>query len=161
MEIRLAKINDLEDIAMIEQVCFPQTEAANYQSIKNRLITFRENFVVAVIDGKIVGFINGCTTDQPVLSDELYDDVSLHKKNGEYMTVFGLDVLPSYQHRGIASQLMNTYIDIARKRHKKGIVLTCKECLIGFYERFGYVYQGISASQHGGVKWNDMLLLLD
>lgn len=161
MEIRLAKINDLEDIAMIEQVCFPQTEAANYQSIKNRLITFRENFVVAVIDGKIVGFINGCTTDQPVLSDELYDDVSLHKKNGEYMTVFGLDVLPSYQHRGIASQLMNTYIDIARKRHKKGIVLTCKECLIGFYEGFGYVYQGISASQHGGVKWNDMLLLLD
>lgn len=161
MKIRLGRIDDLDEIAFIEQSCFPPAEAADYQSLKKRLTAFRENFLVAIVNKKIVGFIDGCTTDQPVLIDVLYNDVSLHKPNGQYMTVFGLDVLPDYQHQGIANTLMKVYIDLAKERHKKGIVLTCKDHLIGFYEGFGYVYQGVSASQHGGVQWNDMLLLLD
>ena len=27
-----------------------------------------------------------------------------------------------------------------------------------FYEKAGFIWQGVSASTHGGVKWNDMLL---
>ena len=37
-------------------------------------------------------------------------------------------------------------------------ILTCKEKLIGFYEKFGYVNLGISDSKHGGAVWYDMIL---
>ena len=40
----------------------------------------------------------------------------------------------------------------------KGCILTCKEKLIGFYEKFGYVNLGISDSKHGGAVWYDMIL---
>lgn len=79
---------------------------------------------------------------------------------GENMMVFGLDVLPSYQHHGIAQQLMEEYIEVGKKLQKKHIILTCKERLIPFYEQFGYVCHGVSASTHGGVTWYDMVLPL-
>ena len=82
----------------------------------------------------------------------------MHNPNGAYQTVFGLDVLPEYQHNGYASQLMNHLIKVSKERNKKGIILTCKDHLIGFYESFGYRHLGVSASNHGDAKWNDMLL---
>ena len=36
--------------------------------------------------------------------------------------------------------------------------MTCKDRLIGFYERFGYKNLGLSQSVHGGAVWYDMIL---
>ena len=44
--------------------------------------------------------------------------------------MFGLDVLPQYQRRGIAADLMEHLIADAWKRGKKGMILTCKERLL-------------------------------
>lgn len=156
--IRNATIDDLDIIYNIEAECFPKAEAATYDSFKERLTTFPESFFVAELDKNIIGFINGCSTDKPELPDELYHDSSMHKPDGDYQTVFGLDVLPNYQHNGYASDLMKYLIKISEKRNKKGIVLTCKDHLIGFYESFGYKHLGVSNSTHGNAKWNDMLL---
>jgi hypothetical protein len=41
---------------------------------------------------------------------------------------------------------------------RKGVILTCKEELIQYYTRFGYVNTGISKSVHGGSKWYNMIL---
>lgn len=38
------------------------------------------------------------------------------------------------------------------------MILTCKDHLIHYYQKFGFVHQGVSVSCHGGAKWNDMLL---
>ncbi len=65
-----------------------------------RMGAFQENFVVAVKDEQIVGFINGGTTDKPVLPDEFYHDITLHRKDGEIQTVFGLNVIPEYRSSG-------------------------------------------------------------
>ena len=158
--IRLANKNDIEQIIKIESICFPKAEAATAESFHQRFEVFPENFIVAEDkkENKIVGFINGCTTDKPELPDELYEDANLHKKDGDYQTVFGIDTLPEYQHQGIASHLMNNLIEVSKKRNKKGIVLTCKDHLIHFYEKFGYKCYGVSKSNHGGAKWNDMVL---
>lgn len=112
-------------------------------------------------DNKIIGFINGCTTDEPNLPDELYSNAKLHKPNGDYQTLFGLDVLPEYRRQGVAGKLLRSLIDLAKKRGKKGMVLTCKDHLIHFYESNGFEFQGVSKSCHGGAKWNDMLLIFD
>lgn len=39
---------------------------------------------MAVKDGKVIGFVNGCTTDKPELPDELYHNCSLHKADTDY-----------------------------------------------------------------------------
>ena len=66
------------------------------------------------------------------------------------------------QHRmmqhGIAARLMNTLIDDARSAGRKGCTLTCKDRLIHYYAKFGYKDEGISASEHGGAVWYDMVL---
>lgn len=161
LEVREATILELEEIINIEKECFPPAEAAKEEDIRKRFDAFKENFIVAIEDGKVVGFINGCTTDRPELPDELYHDTSLHKPEGEYQTVFGLDVLPQYRKKGIAGKLLNYLIKVSMDRGKKGMVLTCKDYLVYYYEKFGFEHRGVSASSHGGAKWNDMVLLLE
>ena len=158
IKIEQAKAEDLKDIANIEAICFPQTEACGYEEFVKRNEVFGENFLVARKDDQIVGFINGNETSQRYLPDCFYSDASLHDPKGIYMTVFGIDVLPTYQHQGIASMLMHAYIDLARKKGKEGIILTCKDRLLPFYESFGYKKLQDSLSSHGGAKWNDMFL---
>ena len=134
MEIRQAVVAELEQIIDIEQICFPPLEAAKEDDIRKRFEVFQECFVVAVEGNQVLGFINGCMTDKPELPDELYHGAALQKPEGVYQTVFGLDVLPEYQRKGIATKLMNAFTELARKRRKKVMVLTCKDHLIPFYE---------------------------
>ncbi|MDZ5254027.1 GNAT family N-acetyltransferase [Clostridium sp. LIBA-8841] len=161
MEIREANRADLEEIIVIEGECFPVAEAAKEKDIRKRFDAFKENFIVAVKDGKVIGFINGCTTDKPELPDELYHDTKLHNPNGDYQTVFGLDVLLEFRKNGVAEKLLNRLIELSKERGKKGMVLTCKDHLVHYYEKFGFKNHGVSDSSHGGAKWNDMILLFD
>ena len=105
-----------------------------------------------------MGFINGCVTDERTIRDEMYEDSSLHRPDGRYQSVFGLDVIPQERRRGIAELLMRTLIEDARKKGRAGMILTCKDRLIHYYEKFGYVNQGLSESVHGNAVWYDMLL---
>ena len=159
MKIRLAAKEDLNEIIKIESICFPEAEAAKESDFQKRFDAFKENFIIAEDNGKIIGFINGCTTDLPELPDELYHNVQLHKNHGDYQTIFGLDVLPDYRRIGVATQLMNYFIELSKERGQKGMVLTCKNHLIHYYEKFGFKHQGVSASEHGGAAWNDMVLI--
>lgn len=158
--IRQSTLQDLDAVTMIESICFPPAEGATRDSLRDRLAAFTTSFLVAELDGQLIGFINGCITNQDTLTDDLYESTAKHDLAGENMMVFGLDVLPSYQHHGIAQQLMEEYIEVGKKLQKKHIILTCKERLIPFYEQFGYVCHGVSASTHGGVTWYDMVLTL-
>ena len=161
MEIRLALPSELEQIITIEQICFPPAEAASEEEIRSRFKVFGECFIVAVEEGKVLGFVNGCITDKPELPDALYHDTAMHRADGDYQTVFGLDVLPEFQRKKIATKLMNFFIATAKERGKKGVVLTCKDHLIPFYTSCGFKHYGISVSSHGGSKWNDMLLIFE
>ena len=135
------------------------SEAASNEAIQKRLETFGDCFFVAEMPhGEVIGFINGCVTDRTTICAEMFADVTYHSPEGAYQSVFGLDVLPQYQRRGIAADLMEHLIADAWKRGKKGMILTCKERLIPYYERFGYRNLGKSQSVHGGAIWYDMLL---
>ncbi len=41
---------------------------------------------------------------------------------------------------------------------RKGLVLTCKDHLVHYYAKFGFENEGVSESEHGGVRWNQMRL---
>ena len=49
-------------------------------------------------------------------------------------------------------------ISDARAQGRKGLVLTCKEALVHYYAKFGFVNEGISGSTHGGGVWYQMRL---
>lgn len=158
--IRAAALEDLEALARIESACFPPAEAAGRETLKQRMEAFLDCFFVAETGGTPVGFIDGCVTDSPAIEDILFEDASRHNPLGAYQSVFGLSVLPEYQRRGIAAQLLQQMIAWAKESGRKGVILTCKEHLLPYYSRFGFENQGVSASVHGGAVWYDMLLRL-
>lgn len=156
--IRQVRKEDIDAVTQVEAVCFPAAEAAQRDAFVQRIETFPESFFVAEKDGRIVGFINGCVTDSRTISDEMFEDVGLHQPSGAYQSIFGLDVVPEYQHHRLASRLMEHMIGEARRQGRRGLILTCKDRLIGFYEKFGYRELGLSKSVHGGAVWYDMIL---
>ena len=158
MEIRLATMADLEEITAVEAICFPPAEAADREAFRKRLEIFPKHFWLLVEDNRIISIINGMATDIPVLDDEMFADASMHKKDGAWQMIFGVETLPEYRGRGYAAELMQQVIADTKKAGRKGLMLTCKEALIPFYEQFGYVNEGKSASTHGGAVWYDMRL---
>lgn len=154
--LRQAEINDLEEIANLERICFPEGEAASETAFSRRLKVYKEHFWILELDNKIVGLINGMVTNELDLQDEMYHNEDMHNEQGEWQMIFGVETHPEYQNRGYASILINKMIGEAQKENRKGLVLTCKEKLIHYYEKFGFVNEGISGSVHGNTVWYQM-----
>lgn len=158
MEIRKATLNDLEAIEAVEAECFPPAEAASLESIRKRLTVFPDYFWVLFDGDKMVGFVNGMATDLPDLCDEMYDDASMHKADGKWQMIFGVDTIPEYRKQGCAERVLKQVISDTKAAGKLGLVLTCKDHLVHYYAKFGFVDEGISDSTHGGVVWHKMRL---
>ena len=158
MEIRTATTADLAQIAQIEAVCFPTAEAATPESFAKRLQSYPNHFWVLLDGAVMVGFVNGMVTDEPDLRDEMYEDAGMHNENGAWQMIFGVDTIPAYRRRGCAGKLLSHVIQEARGQGRKGLVLTCKEPLLHYYGKFGFVNEGISQSTHGDVRWYQMRL---
>ena len=121
------------------------------QFLNNKIVWILENK-----DGKIVSFTNGMVTNNENLIDEMYENTKLHDENGEWQMIFGVNTLPEYRENGYAEMLIKEMINDAKFKNRKGIVLTCKEKLVRYYEKIGFVNEGISESTHGGVVWYEM-----
>ena len=158
MIIRQANIDDLDAVTELESRCFPAAEAADRKAFECRLSNYPECFWVAEKDKQIICIINGMSTDSKDLCDEMYEGTELYAAEGKWLMLFGVATLPEYQCKGHASLLMGYVINEARKQKRCGIVLTCKENLIPFYEKFGYVSEGVSDSVHGNAEWYQMRL---
>ena len=157
--IRNAVPADVDALTAIEAACFPAAEAATRESFAARLAAYPNHFwLLEEDDGTLVSFVNGLVTDEPLLRDEMYADASLHNEHGAWQMVFGVNTLPQYRRQGLAGQVLERVIADARAQGRKGCVLTCKDKLIHYYEKFGFQNEGVSASTHGGVVWYDMRL---
>ena len=111
--IRKAEMADLDRLTEIESICFPSAEAAGREALEQRLRAFPLHFWVMEEEGLVIGFINGMATDEPVITDVMFENAFLHKADGQWQSVFGLDVLPAYRGRGYAAQLMLSLIHIS------------------------------------------------
>ena len=72
--------------------------------------------------------------------------------------IFGVNTIPEYRSRGCAGELLSRAILDARQQGRRGLVLTCKDRLLAYYAKFGFVNEGVSVSTHGGVVWYQMRL---
>lgn len=150
--------NDVREAIAIETVCFPPHEACSPASMEARMKAAPERFLAAIDkkSGKMAGFLNGITTDEAVFRDDFFTDAALHRKDGTYTMLLGLDVLPEYRRRGLGRELMRRYLEAERARGVREVVLTCLEDKVSMYERFGFTDKGMSASVWGGEQWHEM-----
>jgi len=154
--IRQVLPKDLDECLLVETAGFPPEEAATRETIKLRIDTFPEGFFIAELDGRVVGMLNSAGTDKADISDEELKQLIGHDPHGRNMVVFALAVLPEFQKRGIARQLMSRFVEDARERGKEHVFLMCKRHLINYYERMGFEHVGLSSSTHGGAEWHEM-----
>ena len=160
VNIRYATMADLDDIASVESVCFPVLEAATKEEFEQRIKYFGNHFWLMFDEGKLIAFVDGFVTDEADLTDEMYENASMHNENGAWQMIFGLNTMPEYRNRGVGGKLIEAFIDLAREEKRKGVILTCKEEKISYYAKFGFVNEGESTSEHGGAKWYQMRLEL-
>ncbi len=158
MEIRKGTLKDLEAIAAVEAACFPAAEAATAEEFAGRLQQYGNHFWLLWEGERLLAFVDGFCTDWPDLTDEMYADASLHRENGAWQMIFGVNTIPACRRQGYAGQLLQQAIADARAQGRKGLVLTCKEALVHYYAKFGFVNEGVSGSTHGGVVWYQMRL---
>ena len=158
MEIRKGTLKDLEAIAAVEAACFPAAEAATAEEFAGRLQQYGDHFWLLWEGERLLAVVDGFCTDWPDLTDEMYADASLHRENGAWQMIFGVNTIPACRRQGYAGQLLQQAIADARAQGRKGLVLTCKEALVHYYAKFGFVNEGVSGSTHGGVVWYQMRL---
>lgn len=159
MNIRCAAAGDVDAIAAVEAECFPPAEAATKEEFEQRVRHYGNHFWLLFDGGKLIAFVDGFVTDEPDLTDEMYEKASMHNENGAWQMIFGVNTLPEYRRHGHAGRLIRCAIDDARLQGRKGLVLTCKEKLVAYYAGFGFADEGISTqSTHGNVQWHQMRL---
>ena len=158
MIIRNATIEDLKQITEVELGCFPSAEAATEESIRERLKVYADHFWLLYEEDKLISFVNGMVTDEPDLRDEMYENAGLHTPDGKWQMIFGVDTIPSHRCQGYAEKVMWRVIEEAKKQGREGLVLTCKERLLHYYAKFGFINEGVSESVHGNAVWYQMRL---
>ena len=140
IEIRSALPSDLDAIAAAE----------------SRLAAYGNHFWLLFVDGELASFVDGLVTNDPDLKDEMYEDASMHDESGAWQMIFGVVTRPRFRKQGYAGELLKRMIEEAKKEGRKGLVLTCKDPLVHYYAKFGFVNEGFLGSTHGGVTWNQM-----
>lgn len=160
MKIRTATMADLAAVAAVEKACFPPAEAATADEFRDRLAHYAAHFWLLFDEkGDLVSFVDGMVTDERDLTDAMYAQAAMHDEKGAWQMIFGVNTLPEYRKRGYAGELIRRAIADARQQGRKGLVLTCKERLIAYYAKFGFVDEGVSEkSTHGNVRWHQMRL---
>ncbi|MDD7344968.1 MAG: GNAT family N-acetyltransferase [Ruminococcus sp.] len=160
MEIRHATKHDISAISEVEAKCFPPSEAASEKAFTGRIENYGNHFWLMYENDKLIAFVDGFVTDESDLTDEMFADATMHNENGAWQMIFGVNTLPEYRNNGYASELLRRAVDEAKEQGRKGVVLTCKDKLLPFYARLGFVDEGVTdKSTHGNAVWHQMRII--
>lgn len=156
-QIRHPEPSDLNQLSWIESASFPAGEAADRNRIYGRIKAFPRCLWILEYGGQIVSFVSGMTSSLRDISDEMLAEPALFDPEGRWLMLFSVVTHPDHRRKGYAEKLMDSVINECRESCS-GIVLTCKESLLEFYGKFGFMDEGISPSNHGGATWHQMRL---
>ena len=159
MHIRTATPADAAALAAVEAACFPPAEAATAAEIADRLTHYAGHFwLMEEDDGTVVSFVDGMVTDEPKLRDEMYENAALHNEDGAWQMIFGVNTLPAYRRRGVRRTGAGAGHRRRQSSGAEGLRPHLQGQAVHYYEKFGFVNEGVSQSTHGGVVWYDMRL---
>ena len=152
---------DLPEIMAIENAGFTPEEAAAEAAMAERIRTIADSFIVArTSGGRIAGYVVGPVTAARYISDGLFAQSRPNPATGGFQTILSLATHPDLRSQGIASRLLEELAASCRRKQREGITLTCLENLIPFYQKHGYANEGVSASEHAGEVWYNLVKTL-
>jgi len=144
----------------IESAAYEGDEAATFARIEKRIADYPEGFLVMEREGRTVGFINSGCAWNVVMSDESFKELVGHDSAAPNVVIMSVVIDPAYQGRGWARPMMRTFVERMRQAGKKRIHLMCKQRHVDLYARQGFQYQRPSSSDHGGMAWHEMVMVL-
>lgn len=156
MLIRHANLADLDRIAEIELANFGPEIAISRQAFEERLTLMTDTFLVIEEEGKVLAYIEGPVVEQPLLHDNLFHKVEENPDSGGYIAITSLSVSPDYKGQGLGTTLLAAMKDLAVSQKRFGLILTCEDYLVPYYEMNGFLNEGQAESCHGGRVWYAM-----
>ena len=159
MKIRQARFSDLDRIIEIELENFSLEEAIPRSVFEAHLREIQTSFLVAEKEGRILGYIEGPVVPHRHLQDQSFtEEVEDHSpRSGGYISVTSLSVAKEAQALGVGKKLLTALKEVALEHEREGINLTCHDYLIAYYEKYGFVNEGLSRSTYAGETWYNMV----
>ena len=157
MKIRQARFSDLDRILEIELENFSLEEAIPRSVFEAHLREIQTSFLVAEKEGRVLGYIEGPVVLHRHLQDQSFtEEVEDHShRSGGYISVTCLSI--AKEALGVGKRLLTALKEVAVEQEREGINLTCHDYLILYYEKHGFVNEGISQSNFAGETWYDMV----
>ena len=112
------------------------------KDISGRIENYQDTFLVAQVDGKVVGHVFGPVSKERYIKDELYFKNQPNNAQYHYQTILSLATNQEYRKQGIASALIEELCKIAQSQDRRAITLTCLPKLFHFYEKRGFINEG-------------------
>lgn len=158
--LRYAVPHDASRCFEIESAVYEGDEAATLAKIVKRIDEYPQGFLVLEIDNEIVGFINSGCAHQVAMSDSAFKELVGHDPAAPKVVILSVAVAAAQQGRGFSKLLMVEFLRRMRAAGKREIHLMCRQRHIELYRSMGYDYAKRSSSDHGGMSWHEMFLLL-
>ncbi|MDF9617049.1 GNAT family N-acetyltransferase [Pseudomonas entomophila] len=160
LTFRQATPHDVDRCYQIEATAYEGDEAATREKIATRIAQYPEGFLILELDDQVIGFINSGCAHEVVMSDEAFKELVGHEPAAPNVVIMSVVLDPAHQGQGHAGRLMARFVEQMRERGKASIHLMCKDRHVGLYEKLGYRYVRPSASDHGGMAWHEMVMVL-
>lgn len=155
MIIRRANMNDLDRLIEIEQTAFPPTEAATRESYAYRIEHFGSWFLLAEDEWGIKGLACCRPVNTEEMDDDMYEPEPMEE--GSIISLLSIATDLAYRRQGIGGLLLEAMKEQAKAEKRTAVILACKAAKVHYYAKFGFVDNGPSKSEHGGVPWVDMI----
>ncbi|CAK15068.1 GNAT family N-acetyltransferase [Pseudomonas entomophila] len=160
LNFRQATPHDVDRCFQIETTAYEGDEAATREKIATRIAQYPQGFLILELDGQVIGFINSGCAHEVVMSDEAFKELVGHDPQALNVVIMSVVLDPAHQGQGHAGRLMARFVEQMREHGKATIHLMCKDRHVGLYEKLGYRYVRPSASDHGGMAWHEMVMVL-
>ena len=158
IQIRQARIEDLNSVVAIELENFSPKEAMSFETLAEHIKKNKTSFLVAEKDGHILGYLEGPVVPWRYLQDSSFEQVEdFSHNNGGYISITSLSISPDAQSMGLGKILIDRMKEIAQRDGRLGINLTCHDYLITYYEKHGFINEGLSKSTYAGEVWYDLI----
>lgn len=145
--IRKANKGDISDIMEIERLSFHSEIIESRNVFEDRIETFQNGFLVAVIGSDIVGYISSELWNySPNISISNFDlnhsIQKTHQKNGDELYISSIAVNPNIRGEKIGKKLFLTLLKTVQKEHqiKRAILLVNRDWKNAFsmYQKEGF-----------------------
>lgn len=140
LHIRQALPDDLAAIAVIEQQ-IEHESPADLTVLEARLTMFKEGFLTAWHDGRLIGYAESClwNEDRPKFCSEKEFFAKKHTAQGKTLYIIFIGVCPQYQRRGIGTRLIQSLQQVAKAGGQKRVHAVTWYRLENLYIKQGFV----------------------